>query len=89
MILSQIVEGKWQDQGCLKFEQIELELNWTSKQFEVQFVQPWLKGIFISVTIIPHHFWVSSRVVCIMFIEIKLLFHILLNKLSIWKLRLL
>ena len=27
--------------------------------------------------------WMSSRVVCIMRIEIKLLFHILLNKISI------
>ena len=35
--LSQIMESKWQDQGCLKFEKIELELNWTSRQFEVQF----------------------------------------------------
>ena len=41
----------------------------------------------LSVTIIPNHFWVSSRVFCIMCIEI--LFHILLNKISVWNLRLL
>ena len=66
-----IMESKWQDQGCLKFEKIELELNWTSRQFEVQFVQAWLKGIFISVAIIPHRSWISSKAVFIMFIRIK------------------
>ena len=51
--------------------------------------KPWLKGILISVAIIPHHFLMFSRVVCIVCIEIKLLFNILLNTFSIWNLRLL
>ena len=49
---------------------IELELNLTSRQFEVQFVQPWLKEIFISATIIPYHFWMSLRVVCIILLKL-------------------
>ena len=70
MTLSQIMENNWQDQGCLKFEKSELELNFRTVRNSVQFVQPWLKRIFISVTIFPRYFWMHSRVVCIMCIEI-------------------
>ena len=40
-----------------------------------EFLNKIFQRIFISVTIIPHHFWISSRAVCIMCIEIQLLFH--------------
>ena len=35
------------------------------------------------------YFWMPSSFFRIMYVEIKLLFHILLNKISIWNLRLL
>ena len=64
MILLQIMESKWQDKGCLKLEKNRtwIELNFQTIRSSVQFVQPWLKRIFISVAIIPHQFWVSSKV---------------------------
>ena len=64
------------------------ELNFQTIRNSVQFVQLRLRGILISVAIFPHHFWMSSRIFCIMCIEIKLLLHILLNKISTLNLRL-
>ena len=54
MTSSQIMENKWQDQGCLKLE--KSNFNWTSRQFE----QHRLKWIFILVAIFQCLYWMSS-----------------------------
>ena len=55
----------------------EVRKNRTLTELNFQEVRTTLiKGTFISAIITPHHFWMSSSVLYIMCIKIKLLFQI-------------